>query len=86
MNACVEENLNKGIKAGLFRESIDVGFISRIYFNGINGIKDIELFPLQKFSMNTLLEYFLEYHLRGICTEEGIQTMNEIITTNNQSK
>lgn len=85
MNSCVEENLNKGINAGLYRETIDVGFVSRIYFNGINGIKDIELFPLQKFSMNTLMEYFLEYHLRGICTEEGIKTMNQIII-NDQPK
>lgn len=85
MNTCVEENLNKGIKEGLYRENIDIGFISRIYFNGMSGIKDIELFPLQKFSMNTLMEYFLEYHLRGICTEKGLQTMNEIIN-NNQPK
>ena len=35
-------------------------------------LKILNLFPLQKFSMNTLLmEYFLEYHLRGICTEKG---------------
>ena len=61
---------------------LNVEFVSRIYFNGINGIKDLELFPLQKFSLNTLMEYFLEYHLRGICTEKGIKTMNQIITTN----
>jgi len=82
MNSCVEDNLNRGIKDGLYRESINVEFVSRIYFNGINGIKDLELFPLQKFSLNTLMEYFLEYHLRGICTEKGIKTMNQIITTN----
>jgi len=86
MNSCVEENLNRGIKDGLYRESINVEFVSRIYFNGINGIKDIELFPLQKFSMNTLMEYFLEYHLRGICTEKGINKLNEIITNNQPEK
>ena len=82
MNTCVTDNLNRGIASGMYRETIDVGFVSRIYFNGINGIKDIELFPLQKFSMNTLMEFFLEYHLRGICTEKGIEKMNQIIILN----
>lgn len=84
MNSCVEENLKRGIILGIYRESIDIGFISRIYFNGLNGIKDIELFPLQKFSMNALMEFFLEYHLRGICTEKGIEILNK--TIKNQSK
>ena len=43
------------------------------------GIKDKELFPLTHFSMNTLMEYFLEYHLRGICTEQGLLTLNKFI-------
>jgi AcrR family transcriptional regulator len=82
MSSCVEANLARGLESGIYRASIDIKFISRIYFNGISGIKDIELFPLQEFSMNTLMELFLEYHLRGICTEEGIKKMNQIITTN----
>ncbi|NVK51315.1 MAG: TetR/AcrR family transcriptional regulator [Flavobacteriaceae bacterium] len=81
MNGCVEENLKRGISLGIYRETIDIGFISRIYFNGLNGIKDIELFPLQKFSMNTLMDFFLEYHLRGICTEKGIKILNKTINT-----
>jgi hypothetical protein len=85
MNSCVEDNLKRGIKDGFYREAIDVGFVSRIYFNGVNGIKDIDMFPLEQFATAALMEHFLEYHLRGICTEKGIQTMNEIIL-NNESK
>jgi predicted transcriptional regulator len=84
MNECVEENLKRGINSGLYRENLDIGFISRIYFHGMLGIKDIELFPLQKFSMNNIMSFYLEYHLRGICTEKGINKLNEIII-NNQS-
>jgi hypothetical protein len=39
------------------------------------GIKDKDLFPLTDYSMNTLMNYYLEYHLRGICTEKGIQQL-----------
>lgn len=85
MQESVIENLHRGIKEGLYRETINVGFISRIYFHGVVGIKDIDLFPLKQFSLNEVMDFYLEYHLRGICTEKGIDKLNEIIT-NNQPK
>jgi len=82
MQDCVKSNLVRGIESGVYRDNLNVDFISRIYFNGIVGIKDNELFPLKTFSMDTLLEYFLEYHIRGICTEKGLETLHKFITTN----
>lgn len=82
MQDCVIENLKRGIELGIYRSSIDLGFISRIYFHGTLGIKDIDLFPLKQFSLNSIMEFYLEYHLRGICTEKGIDKLNEIITNN----
>ncbi|GAB7258075.1 TetR/AcrR family transcriptional regulator [uncultured Polaribacter sp.] len=75
MQDFVIKNLNEGINKGLYRKDIDVEFISRIYFNGMIGIKDKDLFPLRDYSMNTLMQYHLEYHLRGICTDIGIQQL-----------
>ncbi|KGL58739.1 TetR/AcrR family transcriptional regulator [Polaribacter sp. Hel1_85] len=75
MQVCVIENLNEGIQQGLYRENIDVTFISRIYFSGMMSIKDKELFPLNNYSMNTLMNYYLEYHLRAICTEKGLKQL-----------
>lgn len=77
MQKSIQENLHRGLESGLFRETIDVGFISRIYFNGMIAIKDPSLFPLQKFSMNELMDFYLEYHLRGICTEKGIEVLEK---------
>ena len=54
---------------------IDVDFISRIYFSGILGIKDQQIFPLKKYSMNTLTSLYLEYHLRGIITDKGVKIL-----------
>jgi len=82
MQDCVVENLKRGVKLGFYRETIDLGFISRIYFHGIIGIKDVELFPLKQFSMNSIMNFYLEYHLRGICTEKGINKLNKIIINN----
>ncbi len=75
MQNCIKGNLQRGIDLGLFRKTIDIEFISRLYFNGIMGIKDRGLFPLQHFSQNELMDYYLEYHLRGISTQKGIEIL-----------
>lgn len=75
MQECVIENLKYGIELGLYRENIDPEFISRIYFNGLIGIKDKDLFPLNNYSMKTLMNFYYEYHLRGICTEKGLEQL-----------
>ena len=38
-------------------------------------IKNKDLFPLNDYSMNTLMNFYLEYHLRGICTKKGIEQL-----------
>src|SRR5690606_35903324 len=67
----------------LFRESIEIEFISKMYFSCMMALKDKELFYLHNFSMHTLMKQFLEYHLRVISTPKGIEKFSEII--NNQS-
>ncbi|APG66130.1 TetR family transcriptional regulator [Tenacibaculum todarodis] len=75
MQHCIKKNLTRGIDQEFYRADIDIDFIARIYFNGMIAIKDNDLFPLKKFSMNQLMNHYLEYHLRGICTEKGIQIL-----------
>jgi len=82
MHECVNENLTRGINQGLFRNTINVEFITRIYFNSMLAIKDTDLFPLKIFSMNMLMDNYLEYHLRGICTDKGVAILNQFITKN----
>ena len=78
MQSCVTDNLKRGIAQGFYRDTIDVEFISRLYFSGMMSIKDRDLFPLKQFSMNVLMEHYLEYHVRGICTNKGLETLNRI--------
>ena len=82
MQECVADNLKRGLEQGLYRENINIDFISRIYFSGMVTLKDQELFPLKNFSMNTLMEYYLEYHLRGICSDKGIKVLDQFISKN----
>jgi hypothetical protein len=45
-------------------------------------LKDQELFSLKAFSMNSLMENYLEYHLRGICAPKGLETLTEFLKIN----
>lgn len=77
MQELFKENLTKGIEQKLYRNDIDIDFTARIYFNGMLGIKNKDLFPLVNYSMNTLTTYHLEYHLRGICSQKGIKELEK---------
>ena len=79
MNECVKDNLTRGIALGLYRDNLNLEFIARLYFNNMVCLKDQDMFPLKDLSMNELMDNFLEYHLRGICTIKGQEKLNKII-------
>ncbi|WP_397444845.1 TetR/AcrR family transcriptional regulator [Polaribacter sp. R77954] len=82
MQGCIVENLKYGVELKVYRKNIDFEFISRIYFNGMTSIKNKDLFPLKNYSMKTIMNYYLEYHLRGICTAKGIQQLEHQLKNN----
>ncbi|CAI8185826.1 MAG: HTH-type transcriptional repressor KstR2 [Formosa sp. Hel1_33_131] len=82
MHSSVENSLKMGVDTGLFRADIDIDFISRMYFNGMTGIRDISIFPETLFDKNYLFESYLEYHLRAIVTKQGLNLLNNYIKSN----
>lgn len=79
MHSSVERSLKKGVELQLFRKNIDIAFISRVYFVGMSGIRDTTVFSENQFNKNYLLESYLEYHLRAIVTEKGLEILNKHI-------
>ncbi len=82
MFECVVDNIKRGLELGIYRDNIDVEFVSIIYYSGVFAIKDNSLFPNTKFKMADLEDYFLEYHLRGVVNPKGRKILNEIINSN----
>ena len=82
MHSSVENSLKTGVDIGLFRADIDIDFISRMYFNGMTGIRDSSIFPDTIFDKNYLFESYLEYHLRAIITKKGLNLLNNYIKSN----
>lgn len=73
------ESLKSGIKLGLFRMDIKIDFISRLYFKGMIGIRDLDTFPTKLYDPVKLKIDFIEYHLRAIVTEKGLKKLNHFI-------
>jgi len=81
---CVAKNVTRGMEMGIYRDNLNVEFVSRIYFTGITSIKDNSMFPTDIFRKTDLWDYYLEYHLRGIVTPEGRKILNSIINSNQE--
>ncbi|MEC7772836.1 MAG: TetR/AcrR family transcriptional regulator [Bacteroidota bacterium] len=83
-NKCVSENVKRGMEMEIYRDNLNVEFVSRIYFTGVMAIKNNKLFPTDIFSQPQLLDNYLEYHLRGIVTPKGRKILNSIINSNQE--
>ncbi|MFS4455125.1 TetR/AcrR family transcriptional regulator [Maribacter sp. 2304DJ31-5] len=84
MEDCVLDNIRRGVEQGIYRENLNKDFVARIYFMGVTSIKDQKLFPMNKFPVATLMDDYLEYHLRGIITPKGRKILNAIINSNQE--
>ncbi|MGB5376354.1 TetR/AcrR family transcriptional regulator [Muriicola sp.] len=84
MQNCVVDNVKRGMELGIYRPSLNINFIARIYFSGVTSIKDQTIFPEDEFPQTQLMDDYLEYHLRGIVTPEGRKILNEIIHSNHE--
>ncbi|MEM1259753.1 MAG: TetR/AcrR family transcriptional regulator [Bacteroidota bacterium] len=84
MQNCIVHNIKRGMEKGIYRENLNIQFVSRIYFSGAISLGDEDLFPNFMFTKVKLEDYFLEYHLRGIVTPKGRKILNEIINSNQQ--
>lgn len=82
MLGCVTQNLERGVAQGIYRDSIHIDFISRLYFNGMVSLKDQDIFPIDDFSIHILMDNYIEYHLRGICTPKGLNKLTELLKIN----
>jgi len=79
VNECVINNLKRGIDQGYYREEINIDLITRFYFSGHMSLTNNDIFPLNTYGMSELKDAYLEYHIRAIATEKGLQTLIKIL-------
>jgi len=80
MIECVTESIKTGINEGLFRNTINEEIVARLYYSIMLNFKNVEIFDPKKFNSELLHETFIEYHIRGICTEKGKLILDQLLT------
>lgn len=80
MHECYYENLKRGVDEGYYRKNIDLEAVFRLYYYGMNLVKDNKAFPLQHFNTNRIKDQYIEYHIRGIASLKGLQRLEELLS------
>lgn len=78
MQDCVVTNLKKGVEAGLYRQEIDIDFISKIYYSCVHALKDKNVFSDESYNFRMMEELYLDYHVRAISTTKGLKVLEKI--------
>lgn len=74
----VVSNLERGQKNGDYRKSFNVDVIAKVFISKIDLIFDATLFPADKISFAQVYLELIQYHLRGIVSEQGVKKLNKI--------
>ncbi|MFW5886156.1 MAG: TetR/AcrR family transcriptional regulator [Bacteroidota bacterium] len=70
-------NLKKGKKEGLYRKKLDEELIAKIYVTRIESMAQNHCFNYQELDIKKMLVEMLEYHIRGIASEEGNKVLED---------
>jgi hypothetical protein len=64
--------MRKGISQGMYRDDLSIELVARRYISRLLDIHDIETFPPEQFSFNTLFDQMFENFVMSIGTPKGI--------------
>lgn len=67
------QNIRKGMDEGLYRKNLHPEVIASLYAQKLESLFEPDLFPNTEYDATEVFRQFLEYHLRGIATAEGIK-------------
>ncbi len=69
------ENLEKGTLEGFYRSDFNKEVIAKIYIGMLKVLVDQSLFPSAKYPFVEILKEYLDYHLRAIVTQKGLEEL-----------
>jgi AcrR family transcriptional regulator len=71
--AVMRQNMERGIKEGLYRTDLNVEMMTRLWVARLNLIFDPNLFSLNEFDWVELYRQMFIHHVRGIASDEGLK-------------
>jgi AcrR family transcriptional regulator len=76
----IKENLERGIKEGLYRKEVNADIIARFYNVLSLTLIDEASFPSDKYPKEKMYLEFLDYHIHGIASPKGLALFQEYLT------
>ncbi len=73
----LQQLLNDGIRARLFRSDINIQLVTKIILEQLNLMLNPLVFPPDRYNMREVFRSIFLYYIRGICTEEGARIAAE---------
>ena len=67
----IKNNLEIGMKSGLYRDNLNPELLTYLYLSMVNSIMDPENLVKEDFSYADLHAEMMRYHIRGIASSEG---------------
>jgi AcrR family transcriptional regulator len=77
----VADNMEKGMREGLYREDLNVPLIARLYAVRFDRVMSVEMGRLtERYSMAEINWELFRYHIRGIASRKGIEYLEKKVT------
>jgi AcrR family transcriptional regulator len=73
----VIDNLNWGIRDGLYRDDFDADIVSRLHIATMLTMFDENIFPRPPYSSEKLFKEYMSHYMYGILSEKGLQKLKE---------
>ncbi|MDO9274351.1 MAG: TetR/AcrR family transcriptional regulator [Lutibacter sp.] len=79
---CIANNLEKGIREGLYRKDLNLELVTKFYFSLMLSLHNSNLHTYNKNTLANLETNAIEYHTRAIATLKGLQILEEQLEKN----
>jgi TetR/AcrR family transcriptional regulator, cholesterol catabolism regulator len=77
----IRQNIERGIKEGLYRAEVNATIISKIYAGSSLCVIDEKMFSQKEFDKVKLFKEFFVYHIRGLATAKGLKLLEKRLET-----
>ena len=73
----IRQNLERGMKAGYYRDSINVPLVASFYISLADELLGGKRFPNQPLTLSEIHREMIHYHLHGIASEKGFEYLKK---------
>lgn len=80
----IRDNINRGIKEGIYRKDLKVEIIARLYVGTTEMIMSGEVFLWPEFKFENVFREMIQFQIKGMANEKGMQYFNKRLSNENK--